>query len=213
MTLNKLIRTEALRLVEIKQSSHGTVLSIADGHYADVAKDLAAVADGTAPKTRRQAMQTINGMLGEDETSATLSTTEGDEIIAFPGMSVPVTVRTKAQVALLGELYQISGSSNKACASVRIQTAAYGAVFCQTPFTKAKELSKFLFEHIKVSGRGVWKRSALDGWSIVEFEIDDFCSVQRETLREAIRDVRDLDIEWPLNAARRMWSLREDTAP
>ena len=140
------------------------MLSIANGHYADVAKDLAAVADGTAPKTRRQAMQTINGMLGEDETSATLSTTEGAEIIAFPGMSVPVTVRTKAQVALLGELYQISGSSNKACASVRIQTAAYGAVFCQTPFTKAKELSKFLFEHIKVSGRGVWKRSALDGW-------------------------------------------------
>ena len=30
--LNKLIRTEALRLIEIKQSSHGTVLSIAEGH-------------------------------------------------------------------------------------------------------------------------------------------------------------------------------------
>ena len=210
--LNKLIRTEALRLVEIKQSSHGTVLSIADGHYADVAKDLAAVADGTAPKTRRQAMQTINGMLGEDETSATLSTTEGAEIIAFPGMSVPVTVRTKAQVALLGELYQISGGSNKAHARVRIETAAYGVVFCRAPLTTAKALREFLFEDIKVSGCGVWTRSESDGWSISEFEIDNFHSVRRETLREAVREVRDLGIEWPLDAADNMRSLCEDRA-
>ena len=208
--LNKLIRTEALRLIEIKQSSHGTVLSIAEGHYADVAKGLAAVADGTAPKAQRQASQTINGMLNKDGTSATLLTTEGAEIIAFPGMSVPDVVRTKAQVTLLGELRQISGSSNKAHASVRIQTAAYGAVFCQTSFATAKELSKLLFECIRASGRGVWERSASDGWSIAEFEIDGFCPVRRESVREAIRDVRDLDIEWPLNAVESMRSLRED---
>ena len=210
--LSKLVRAEALHLVDIKQSSHSSVLRVADGHHDDVARDFTAIVAGTAPKTQRRAAQAINYMLYEDETSATLSTTGGAEIIAFPGMSAPAVVRTKAQAEFMGELYQISGGSNKAHARVRIETAAYGVVFCRAPLTTAKALREFLFEDIKVSGCGVWTRSESDGWSISEFEIDNFHSVRRETLREAVREVRDLGIEWPLDAADNMRSLCEDRA-
>lgn len=211
--VRKLIRVDALHLVDLKKESLGSVFKIADEARSDVAQDLASVKDGTAPITRRRAAQTINQMLREDETSAAFLTDTGETVIAFPGMSAPVMLRTKAKAQFLGELYHISGVPRNNFARVRIETAAHGVIFCKTTVAMAKALRANLFEDIKVWGRGVWERSAIGEWSISDFEIEDFMPVKRETLRDALDDIRDLNIKWPTNSIEDFKTLREDSTP
>ena len=72
-------------------------------------------------------------------------------------------------------------------------------VFCTTTRDIAKSLRDFLFEDVKVSGRGMWTRTSLGEWEISDFTITDFAPIKREGLRSAVNRIRDLNIAWPVD--------------
>lgn len=209
--LRKLIRADAFHLVNVETSSHGSVFRIDESFLKVVNEDFQAIRQGTAPMPRRRAVSTINQMLRDDRTSAALVEQDGGaEIVAFPGMSAPVSLRTYGDAEFTGEVYHIArGKQSPNVASVRIDTTD-GVVFCKAPVELAKSLSNFLFDDVKVQGKGAWERSAIGEWSIRDFEITDFRPVKREKLRDAINDVRALDIQWPAEPLAALWELRED---
>ena len=184
-------------LIEIAESSHASNFAINQAHQPRVRDRIAKLKDRSAPKLALRAQDTINAMLREDRTSGVFSDRHGSNVIDFPGSKPDATTiyRVRDAATFTGELYHIAGTLSDA--KVRISTKAYGVVFCTTTKEVAKGLRDFLFEAVRVSGRGMWTRPADGPWKIDDFAITDFAPVTAENLRTAVDRIRAVDIDWP----------------
>lgn len=116
--------------------------------------------------------------------------------------------RIRDTATFVGELYHIAG--NKDDAKVRLTTDDYGVVFCTTTRAIAKTLRDFLFEDVRVSGRGVWVQTEdVGNWDIESFVITDFSPVRNETVRAAVDRVRNLNVVWPEDPIGMLDSMNE----
>ncbi len=186
-----------LHLVDLLESSHGSAFAIDRNHEAALVKRLMAINEGTAPKAAARAQSAINAMLREDGTSGAFFDCYNQNVITFPGKRLDdsIVLRIRDAASFTGELYHIAGT--KGDAKIRICTENYGVVFCTTTRDIAKALRDFLFEDVKVSGRGTWTRSESGVWDIDEFSIADFAPIKRENLREAVDRLRTIEVTWP----------------
>ncbi len=186
-----------LHLTDVFESSHGTKFRVDFNYETALQKRIAELNAGTAPKTAARAQETLNAMLKADSTSADFVDNMGQNVIIFPGKGIDSqsSIRIRDAATFVGEMYHIAGTKDDA--KVRISTEAYGVVFCTTTRDIAKALRDFLFEEIKVSGRGTWTRDGAGIWDIDDFAITDFAPVKRESLRQTVDRVRSVGINWP----------------
>jgi hypothetical protein len=186
-----------LHLVDVVEGSHGSAFKIDRNYETALTQRLMAINDGTAPKTASRARDAIDAMLREDGTSGSFFDSTGNNIIPFPGKAsaASVQIRVRGAATFVGELYHIAGTKDDA--KVRISTDAHGVVFCAASKDIAKALRDFLFENVKVSGRGMWAKSESGKWTIDNFIITDFAPVRSESLRQSVDRLRNMDIAWP----------------
>lgn len=196
---NMLGNADSLFLVEISKGSHENCFKVSNLHKADIDQRLSAVRDRTAPQRAMRAFQTINSMLSHDSASGSFANQAKTNIIQFPGRDDDVSgaIRINDVATFRGELYHISGS--KEDVRVRIQTDPYGVVFCTTTRDIAKTLRDFLFEEVRVSGRGEWVKLNGGNWVVDNFSITDFTPVLKEPVRDAVNRIRSIDLDWPLD--------------
>ena len=190
---------ENLHLTALFESSHGSAFAIDRNYETQLVQRISEINEGIAPKTAARAHSAINAMLKEDRTSGRFCDPQGQNVIVFPGErdEGATDLRIRDSAEFVGELYHISGAQSDAKA--RISTDSYGVVFCTTTRDIAKSLRDFLFEDVKVSGRGMWTRTSLGEWEISDFTITDFAPIKREGLRSAVNRIRDLNIAWPVD--------------
>jgi len=202
-------QAENMHLIDIRESSHASQFRFDRNHESSVTKRLMSLRDGTAPKNAINARDKINQMLTDDATSGEFADPAGKNVIQFPGnrQKVAALVRMRDAATFTGELYHIAGTQTDV--RVRIKTELYGVVYCIATKDMAKNLRDFLFEPIKVSGRGLWAKTDEGGWSIDDFTITDFTPVKNEKLKDAVDRIRRLEIDWPENAIESMQSLDE----
>lgn len=188
---------ENLHLVDVVESSHGSAFKIDTSSESALTKRLMELAEGTAPQTATRARDAINQMLREDRTSASFYDSTGATVIPFPGKREVTSeqIRVRGAANFIGELYHIAGTKDDA--KIRISTEAYGVVFCTTSKDIAKGLRDFLFDDVKVSGRGMWIKEESGKWDIDNFVITDFAPVKCESLRESVNRLRGMNIDWP----------------
>ena len=186
-----------LHLVDVAESSHASAFKIDAHHEAALTRRLMEFQQGTAPRSAVRAREAIDAMLREDGTSGTFSDSMGVNVIPFPGRLSAATsqMRVRGAATFVGELYHIAGTNDDA--KVRISTDAYGVVFCSTSKNIAKALRDFLFEDVKVSGRGIWAKVDGGKWDIDNFIIADFSPVKKESLRQSVDRLRAMEIDWP----------------
>ena len=103
--------------------------------------------------------------------------------------------RVREAASFVGELYYIAGAKDDE-AKVRLSTNVHGTVFCTTTRQIARGLRDFLFENVKVSGRGTWTRLA-DTWTVQDFVITDFAPAGGDGLRATVNQLRKSKIDWP----------------
>jgi len=189
--------SEHLHLVDLVEGSHGSAFKIDRNYETELTKRMMAINEGTAPKVAAHARDVINNMLREDGTSGSFYDSRGANVVVFPGkkLSEASQIRVRGAANFIGELYHIAGTKDDA--KVRINTEAYGVVFCSTSRDIAKALRDFLFEHVKVSGRGMWAKSEAGKWDIDNFVITDFSPVTWESLRQSVDRVRGMNLVWP----------------
>lgn len=202
-------QAENMHLIDIREGSHASQFNFKRNHESEVTKRLMCLKDGTAPQNAVNAHDKINEMLSEDATSGEFTDPSGHNIIQFPGnkQKVSALVRMRDAATFTGELYHIAGTATDV--RVRIKTDLYGVVYCIATKDMAKSLRDFLFEKVKVSGRGLWEKNDDGGWSIDDFTIADFIPVKNENLKDAVNRIRNLDIDWPKNVIQDMRSLDE----
>ena len=187
---------DGVRLVGIWDGSHASAIWVDKTNQSEVAVRLKMVRSGAAPYQSARAK--IDEMLAQDNTSAVLLDEFGANVLPFPGRSKelkpPIQLRDTA--SFVGELYHIAGNDDHA--KVRLRTEDYGTIYGIATKQLAKKLRDFLFEPVKVSGRGLWRQADDAGlWEIEQFTITDFSPVRSETLRSAISKIREADISWP----------------
>jgi hypothetical protein len=201
--------SENLHLIGVVEGSHGSAFAIDRNYETALIERLQFVNQGTAPSSAMRAQSAINKMLKDDGTSGAFYGVGGQNVVNFPGNRTDdsAQLRIKDAATFTGELYHIAGTQNDA--KVRISTDAYGVVFCITTKDIAKDLRDFLFEDVKVSGRGMWTRDERGTWSISEFFITDFAPVERENLRKAIERIRAIDVDWPNDTLGNIRSFEE----
>lgn len=192
--------SDNLHLVNIFEGSHASAFAIDRNYETDLTKRLVEINEGTAPKSANIAQSAINRMLKEDGTSGAFFDTANQNVIHFPGKIVEdqVNVRIRDTGTFTGELYHIAGTNDDI--KIKISTDAYGKVFCTTTRDIAKSLREFLFEDVKVSGRGIWTRNENGVWEVEYFSITDFAPVVKENLRQAVDRIRDKEVDWPADA-------------
>ncbi|MDF2097505.1 hypothetical protein [Aquibaculum arenosum] len=198
LQITRLLRVaENLHLVDVVEGSHGSAFRVERKHEAELTRMLVAINDGSAPKSALRARDEINSMLRQDGTSGSFYDSRGVNVIPFPGKMADngPQLRVRGAASFVGELYHIAGTKDDA--KVRINTDAYGVVFCSTSKEIARDIRNFLFEDVKVSGRGMWVKSESGKWDIDNFVITDFDPVKRESLRETVDRVRGMHLAWP----------------
>lgn len=185
-----------IHLVSVIESCHASAFVVDRNQQSNLEKRFREINERKAPKNSLRAYDTINAMLREDATSGTFESSVGSKVIVFPGQSSyeDVLLKIRDAAAFTGELYHIAGTQGDA--KIRINTDAYGVVFCTTTRDIAKALRGFLFEDVKVSGRGMWTRNE-GQWTIDDFYITDFAPIKRESLRDAVNSIRSIGIRWP----------------
>ena len=190
-----------LHLVGLFEGSHGSAFAIDRNCESQLVRRLMAINEGNAPKAAQRAQSAINAMLREDGTSGAFFDNHSRNIIQFPGKRSEGSVlyRARDAASFIGELYHISGNKDDVV-KARVSTDAYGVVFCTTTKELGRKLRNFLFENIKVSGRGMWSRSSDGRWDVDDFTITDFAPVAKGGLRESIDRLRKIDITWPDDA-------------
>lgn len=186
-----------LHLVGVFESSHGSAFAIDRNCESQLVKRLIAINEGNAPKAAQRAQSAINAMLREDGTSGAFFDNQNRNVIQFPGKRSEdaVLYRARDAASFIGELYHISGGKDDVKA--RVSTDAYGVVFCTTTKELGRALRDFLFENVKVIGRGTWSRSSDGRWDVDDFTITDFAPVAKGGLRESVDRIRKTDISWP----------------
>lgn len=204
---------EHLHLLGVVEGSHGSTFAIDRNHETDVIKRLVSIKEGTAPRNALRAHSAINTMLSEDRTSGVFSDPAGQNVVVFPGRRADdsVQIRIRDAATFTGELYYIKGAKDDA--KVRIKTKAYGVVFCTTTRDIARSLGDFLFDDVKVSGRGTWLRGENGSWDIDDFTITDFVEIKRENLRSAVDNLRAIDMKWPDDPLAEIRKLEEKNGP
>nr|WP_176024235.1 hypothetical protein [Brucella pseudintermedia] len=208
--LKKMLGSEdGIHLIDIVAGSHESAFCIDRSFETTFRKRLYDIKEGTAGKVALRAQSVINAMLAEDGTSGSLYDSGGAKIIIFPGRKAEESAgfRIRDTATFTGELYHISGNAGDAKA--RIATDTYGVVFCTTTRDIARSLRDFLFEDVRVSGRGVWTKLDDGSWGIEDFVITDFSPVKAESLRSAIDRIRALDVHWPKDPLAEIRDLEE----
>ena len=188
---------DIIHLVDVVESSHGSRFVVDRNHETALNKRVWQLIEGTAPKAAARARDAIDVMLREDGTSGSFFDSTGTNVIPFPGKQTVenTQIRVRGAASFVGELYHVAGT--KEDVKIRLSTEAYGVVFCTTTRDIGKALRDFLFEQVKVSGRGMWTKSSSGKWGIDDFAITDFMPVRGENLRESVDRLRSLNISWP----------------
>lgn len=190
---------ENVHLVDIKESSHASCLTVDQQYEKKLLKRISDVKSGSAPVRVKRAQDMINAMLREDDTSGAFIGPQLTNVIDFPGNKIKeeVVYEIRDVGTFTGELYHIAGSASGEEVNLRIRTDAYGVVFALTTKDKGRVLREFLFENLQVTGKGLWRRDAAGRWAVDDFEVLDFAPARKETLRDTVNRLRKLDIQWP----------------
>ena len=96
-----------------------------------------------------------------------------------------------------GQIYHIA--ERKERVNIRLETKNEGNIFGTTTLDIGRKLKEFLLEdrYVNISGRGLWTRDPDGKWTVSDFAITDFRPLKSGNLRDAIKEIQSLDIDWP----------------
>ncbi|MSP47937.1 MAG: hypothetical protein EXQ95_01295 [Alphaproteobacteria bacterium] len=139
----------------------------------------------------------LDQMLADDNAVGELrERNQRSVVVRFPGRD-----GTTAEIgpivqegSVSGELVWVGGEDRTAHAHVRDGDVK---IPCEVPRDVAKQLGSLLFQNIRLSGKGRWKRNRNGAWELLEFKATDFAKLSDATFREAVTQLREVGLgDW-----------------
>jgi len=151
---------------------------------------------GIASRDVLRSYRTINKLLKEDNGAAVLRESKRGTIIEFPGRNEVEerypAVRQYGSVD--GIVCRVGGIDRTVPVTLEIEGQPISAFGTSRPV--AKELAKNLFEPIRVFGIGKWLRDQEGNWSLDDFKIESFQTLDDEPLSATLSKLRELAVDW-----------------
>ena len=195
--LGKLLGNEAaVHFVRVEKGSLALVSTVDRGiAEGKVDARLSRLRAGNPQSDVARAFVSINEMLHAD--GATASLRRGSRTVAnFSGARFvdrePLSIPDFGSI--VGYLYMLSQGTKAYNARLRLDRDR--TIQCTASEPVAKRLKDHLFETVRVSGYGLWKRER-EGWQASQLEISEVRRVVNAPLAEVVRELRTLDIAWP----------------
>lgn len=167
---------------------------------ADVSKrvSLTASKSSMAPKEALSALDRINDLLAQDGRRGELKNPEGAVIYPFPGgrKAKPVKEVTVDQDSTItGQVIKIGGRDDTI--PVLVKDADGREYNCTIVGSQlAKEIAvHYLGDHIELSGKGRWKRSASGTWELVHLNVKSWAPLS-DDWDEAFASMEAIGLGW-----------------
>lgn len=191
-------QTENVHFARIEKGSTRVVAHVDCGTPAQkVRARISNIRRGRAPKDAMGAYSRINEMLSTDNGTARL-TERHITVVHFSGAraNTDQNVTLVDSGAITGQLYALS-EDRLGEVKARVRPRVGNAVICTADKIIGRELRRYLFEPVRVHGQGVWIRANPGEWSCQSLHIRDVRPVEDVKLKDAIKALREIDIEWP----------------
>lgn len=138
-----------------------------------------------------RAVDSLNELLAEDNTSAILKSPSG-VVIEFPGNKAsqdPIIGPVSESCELQGELFQVGGRDETISVYIRSENEIF---ICTATRDQARDISQYLFRSVRVSGEGKWLRRENGRWKLVSFVMSSFKHLDNPGLRNTFAALRQL---------------------
>lgn len=202
--------TAAVHFSRLEAGSTVAVQKIDREARPKVRERLLSLERGDAPKDARIAYKSINHMLRADNAVGVLQTRKGSTpVLKFPGREsreerFPMV---KEHGSIDGIVMRVGGTDDTV--PVLLQSEGQQISGCHANKKIAKELAVRLFEPVRLSGIGKWRRDPGGDWNLEEFRIESFEALRDATLATAFAELRKVPGEWTPAAYGELKLLRE----
>jgi hypothetical protein len=144
-----------------------------------------------------RAFRTLNKYLREDNAVGFLREKRTAAVVLkFPGRLQPeerfTAVRQHGSID--GVINRIGGKDETVHISLEMDGRQVSG--CYTSRALAKELRHYLFDTVRLFGRGKWNRDGDGNWTLEDFKIEGFEALKEAPLSQALEELRSIPIEW-----------------
>ena len=185
---------EHVHFVRLDGGSTEMVQRIEPEAVPEIRKRIQSITCDDSPNDATAAFTWLNRLLAADNATGSLSETESDLVIDFPGrdQQKPVTYGALNQQGVLdGELIRIGGRDETVPVHLRDGDAIH---ICNTDRKIARRLGSHLYGRtLRVQGVGRWERDADGTWSLRRFNITEFEILDAASLREVVGRLRGVE--------------------
>lgn len=192
--------TGHVHFARVEKGSTRLVAKIDVGKPAQrVQSRIYAVRDRRAPREAMTAFRKIDEMVAADGGRARLQFGTAN-VLRFTGSGNALpeeAVTMHDDGTITGQLYAMS-EDRTGMVHARIrprQDKSY--IACTADIAVGRELRNYLFESVRVQGRGRWVRSPQSAWTCHSLHVRSVWRVKDAPLREAVDALRKLEANWP----------------
>ncbi|WP_186418864.1 hypothetical protein [Bosea sp. CS1GBMeth4] len=146
---------------------------------------------GEGPNDALAAWLRLNERLGKDGASATLKL-PGGEVIPFPGaapLSKPIGP-LRQETTIQGRLVRLQGNGDDVSVGLDDEEGLIGRIVVRAEL--ARELGNHFHRHVRLSGRGRWRRNAEGQWCLEHLDVAGFVPLDDKPLDDVLRHAGSL---------------------
>lgn len=200
---------KSVHLVRLEKGSTVLVHEIEREAIPKVRDRAIAVRRGDAPRDALQAYRTINKYLREDNGHGSLQDKKGGTpILFFPGVEEAEErfppIRQEGTID--GEIVRVGGTDEKIPVLLQFEDQLISG--CWAERSVAKQLAEYLFEPVRLHGRGKWSRDSEGVWDLESFKIERFEKLDSAPLGTALAKLRLIGGEWRKGAYGELEEIR-----
>ncbi|MCH8842219.1 MAG: hypothetical protein IID61_04495 [SAR324 cluster bacterium] len=175
----------------LKKGSVGVAIQVDGTAYPKVNQRLREAEMPDAPRETARPYKTIDRMLKQDGGKATLKRGK-TTVVRFPGRERAERIGPIVQPGeLVGELVLLGGNKEP---HAHIRGPDPDQVYsCFISQELARQLGRYLYDPVRVWGKGWWYREPDGEWILSRFEITDFEVLENESLMETVEKLRRVE--------------------
>jgi hypothetical protein len=179
-----------VHLLRVDHGSATPCMLVDNSAVPSVNRRIVRIKSGGGSRASYRAMDSINELLAEDETSAELKSPHYGIVIEFPGIKQandPIVGPISEYADVQGELFQIGGRDETISLYIRNDQNLF---ICTATRDQGRDIAQHLFRSVRVSGMGKWIRTETGRWKLRELVLDRFAQLSKEPLGRSIDQLR-----------------------
>lgn len=184
---------ELVRFIRLDRGSAQIVHAVDDTAIPKMHERISGLPDNRGPSDALNAFYEMNERLRSDNAVGVLTDAQENNVIAFPGRETPepVIYGPLKQIGFLdGNLIRVGGKGEIVSVHIQQDEQIYKA---KATRELAIELGHHLFDdELRFYGVGRWIRNASGKWECKDFRVERFDQLKKETLSEAVSDLRNI---------------------